>query len=297
MEAPNDVASESRAMEAHIDGASESAASAAEPESKRPRRSASARACTQNANYTASLSADCLPKPRPRPTGRVLIVHANNKPYGKGPAGRTSDDSAVGAAAVKAKASNRNFDFSCADYEAMRDSGQPYSGNPRVNKLLPLPRPTYTEFINRAQRAKMLDRLDFLFCAPDSPRPPRIDPAYEIVVWCGVSFRRFTRLWTPERSHFFSEAFQRRALATLCAAHRLRAQPPAGGGAHLGWLPTDLLIDIVAAAALKHEASKEDYDDLQTVVSGARHLFLPAPGSSGVRDHLFDACFGLYPQP
>ena len=27
---------------------------------------------------------------------------------------------------------------------------------------------------------------------------------YEVVVWCGVSFRRFTRIWTPERSHFDS---------------------------------------------------------------------------------------------
>ena len=59
-----------------------------------------------------------------------------------GPSGATSDDGAVGAAAVKAKASNKNFDFTCADYELMRDSGKPYSGDPRVNKLLPLPRPT-----------------------------------------------------------------------------------------------------------------------------------------------------------
>ena len=38
---------------------------------------------------------------------------------------------------------------------------------------------------------------------------------------------------------------------------------------------------------------EEDYDGLATVCSGARHLFLPAPGSSGNRDHLFDAVFGL----
>ena len=115
-------------------------------------------------------------------------------------------------------------------------------------------------------------------------------------MWCGVSFRRFTRLWTPERSHFFSAPFQRRALAVLCAAHRLRNQSPAeggGGGATLGALPTELLLDCIALSAGKHETSKEDYDDLATVCSGARHLFLPAPGSSGNRDHLFDAVFGL----
>lgn len=75
----------------------------------------------------------------------MLVVHANSKPYGTGPH-TTSDASANGMAAVKAKASNRNFSFTCAEYEAMRDSGKPYSGDPRVNKLLPLPRPTYTEF-------------------------------------------------------------------------------------------------------------------------------------------------------
>ena len=46
-------------------------------------------------------------------------------------------------------------------------------------------------------------------------------------------------------------------------------------------------------AAEKHEKAKADYDSLDTVCSGARHLFLPAPGSSGMRDHLFDAVFGL----
>ena len=138
----------------------------------------------------------------------------------------------------------------------------------------------------------MLDRLDFLYCAPDAPKAPRIDPrAYEVVVWCGVSFRRFTRVWTPERSHFFAEAFQRRALAVLCAAHRLRAERPAG--AHLGQLPVDLLLDVIAASAAPTERAKEDYDSIETVCSGARHLFVPAPGSSGHRDHLFDAIFGL----
>jgi hypothetical protein len=204
-----------------------------------------------------------------------------------------SDDVAVGTAAVKAKASNRLFSFSCADYEKMRDSGQPYSGDPRVNPLLPQPRPTYTEFINRAKRAKLLDKLDFLYCAADAPKPPRVSGAtYELVVWCGVSFRRFTRLWTPERTHFFPVSFQRRALAVLCAAHRLRESAPAA--AHLGALPHDLLIEIIANSADKKECAKEDYDDLQTVCDPrVRDLFLPAPGSSGMREGLFDAAFGL----
>ena len=38
---------------------------------------------------------------------------------------------------------------------------------------------------------------------------------------------------------------------------------------------------------------RDDYDDLATINGGARHLFLPAPGSSGNRERLFDACFGL----
>ena len=62
----------------------------------------------------------------------------------------------------------------------------------------------------------------------------------------------------------------------------------------LGDLPTDLLVDICAAAAGKEDSGKEDYDDLRTVCSGARHVFLPAPGSSGQRDSLFDAVFGLH---
>lgn len=53
---------------------------------------------------------------RPRPNGRILIIHANAKPYGTGPVSEKSDTTAVGVAAVKAKASNRNFSFTCADY-------------------------------------------------------------------------------------------------------------------------------------------------------------------------------------
>jgi len=211
----------------------------------------------------------------PRPSGRVLVVHANGKPYGRGAGGT--------------KASNREFSFSCAEYEAMRDSGRPYSGHPGKNKLLPLPRPTYTEFTNRAARSGMADRLDFLYCPADAPRPPRVDASYERVVWCGVSFRRFARVWTPERSYFFDAAFQARALAVLCCAASQRG----GAGASLGDLPVDILYDIIARSAEKGEAAKEGYDGMREVCSGARHLFLPAPGSSGVRDALFDAVFGL----
>ena len=88
----------------------------------------------------------------------MLVVHANDKPYGRGAGGT--------------KASNRNFDFSCSDYLKMRDSGVPYSGDPRHNKLLPLPRPTYTEFVIRAKKARMPDKLDFLFVRPSAPQPP-----------------------------------------------------------------------------------------------------------------------------
>lgn len=138
----------------------------------------------------------------------------------------------------------------------------------------------------------MVERLDFLFCPEDAPCPPRVDHSrYERVVWCGVSFRRFTRLWTPERSHFFSPSFQERALAVFLCAQRQRAE--GRGQACLGHLPVEILVDIVSHSAARHELAKEDYDDLPTVRSGARHLFLPAPGSSGLRDTLFDAVFGL----
>ena len=58
-------------------------------------------------------------------------------------------------------------------------------------------------------------------------------------------------------------------------------------------LPAEVLCDIIALAASKADARRDDYDDLATVRSGARHLFLPAPGSSGIREALFDAVFGL----
>mmetsp|Transcript_12493 Transcript_12493/g.27018 ORF Transcript_12493/g.27018 Transcript_12493/m.27018 type:complete len:145 (-) Transcript_12493:504-938(-) len=58
-------------------------------------------------------------------------------------------------------------------------------------------------------------------------------------------------------------------------------------------LPADLLYSIIAQSACRGDSTKEEYDDMQTVCSGARHLFLPAPGSSGLRDTLFDAVFGL----
>ena len=222
---------------------------------------------------TSEAAVQARPEPLPRPTGRVLVVHANGKEYGRGAAGH--------------KASNRDdFSFSAQEYVAMRDSRAPYSGDPRRNKLLPLPRPTYTEFINRARAARMLDRLDFLHVAADAPQPPpwASFARYERVVWCGVSFRRFARLWTPERHHFFVPEFQQRVLAVLCCAKR---------NAHLGALPLELLHAIVAASAGTTDARRDDYDDRATIESGARHLFLPAPGSAGVREALFDAVFGL----
>lgn len=217
--------------------------------------------------------------PLPRPTGRILIVHANGKEYGRGAGGP--------------KASNREFDFDAKDYVAMRDSGVPYSGNPRHNKLLPLPRPTYTEFVNRARSARMAERLDFLYVPADAPQPPAWASfaPYERVVWCGVSFRRFARLWTPERHHFFLPSFQQRVVAVLCCAQRARATAPAG--AHLGALPQEILHDILAASAGASDSRRDDYDDMAVVESGAQHLFLPAPGSAGVREALFDGVFGL----
>ena len=181
----------------------------------------------------------------------------------------------------------------------MRDSGKPYSGDPRKNKLLPLPRPTYTEFINRAKRAKCLERLDFLYCAADAAMPPRLAWAdYERVVWCGVSFRRFARQWTPERAHFFSAQFQRKAFTVLCAMkrqerERLQKSSPGKMPTSFGALPEELVHNIIARAATKSDCHHGEYDGLDVIVSKARHLFLPAPGSSADRDTLFDAAFGL----
>ena len=71
----------------------------------------------------------------------------------------------------------------------------------------------------------------------------------------------------------------------LCAAKR--------DARRLGALPFEVLCEVVALAASKSDARRDDYDDLATVRSGARHLFLPAPGSSGIREALFDSVFGL----
>ena len=213
------------------------------------------------------------------PTGRILIVHANDKPYGRGAGGT--------------KASNRAFPFSCKDYLAMRDSYAPYSGNPSKNKLLPLPRPTYTEFINRAKKARMPDRLDFMFCPASAPQPPRMDfHAYERVIWAGVSFRRFSKIWTPPRHCFFRPEFKARAVAIVACAWWLRRHgDPAT--CSLAGLPDELLFSIVAFSADKKDSRRDSYDDLDTVLGGAQHLFLPAPGSSGMRETLFDGVFGL----
>ena len=182
------------------------------------------------------------PRLRVVPKGRVLVIHANSKEYGTGAGG--------------SKASNREFSFSARDYLQMRDSGVPYSGNPKTNPLLPLPRPTYTEFVNRAKLARMPDRLDFLYCPADAVQPPpwRNFAAYERVVWCGVSFRRFARIWTPERHHFFQPTFQRRVIAVLCCARRARSQ---GTARHLlGALPDDILHDIIAASAERADSRR-----------------------------------------
>merc|ERR1712166_89794 len=221
------------------------------------------------------------------PRGRVLIIHANGRSYGKG---AVSDKNLKGAYA-HAAASNRNeFSFAAADYEQMRDSWRPYSGDPKVNKLLPLPRPTYTEFVIRARKAKVLDKLDFLYCRAEAAKPPKMDfSAYERVIWSGVTFRRFARIWTPERTHFFSAEFQRRALTVLCCAWRHQKE-----ARHLGMLSKDVLLTIIAETATKADSHRDSYDDLQAVCDRRlQHLFLPAPGSSADRDAVFDAVFGL----
>ena len=212
------------------------------------------------------------------PTGRVLVVHANVKEYGRGAKG--------------SKESNRRFDFSASDYLAMRDSGRPYPAH--RNPLLPLPRPTYTEFVNRARRARMLDRLDFLFVAPDAPQPPRASEVnyglYERVVWSGVSFRRFAKLWTPERHCFFKRDFRNRVFALLLSALRHRSRSQSCG---LDDLPEECLNSILAYSASEKDSVIDGYDSIATIHAGAHHVFVPAPGSSGIREALFDAVFGL----
>lgn len=254
---------------------SEEAPTAGDPRRSRPRR-----AC-RDATAAAAAAVPSLPL-----RGKMLVLHANGKTYGRG-GDRTlaGDDPRL----VAAKRSNReDFDFAAEDYLAMRDGGV-YSGDPRVNKLLPLPRPTYTEFINRARRAKALDRLFFAFCPPDAPHLPRLDyEDYDRVVYAGVSFRRFAKIWQHERHHFFKPEFQHRVFVMLLVRNRARAT-----GEVFGLLPDVLLHNILAFASSKKDARRDDYDDLATVNSGQRHLFLPAPGSSGIRDHLFDAVFGL----
>ena len=256
-----------------------------EPGRKRPRR-----ACTAPDYHKPKPSSDArddTPAPPSRPlVGRLLVVHANGKTYGTGGDSALTDD---GERVKAAKRSNReDFDFTARDYCAMRDGGV-YSGDPRKNKLLPLPRPTYTEFINRAKRARCLDRLDFVYCPADAPRLPALDyNAYTRVVYAGVSFRRFAQIWRPERHQFFKPDFQARVETLLAAAVRGRST-----GAALGRVPDVVLHDVLAFASSKGDARRDDYDDLATINGGARHLFLPAPGSSGNRERLFDACFGL----
>ncbi|KAJ1448296.1 hypothetical protein M885DRAFT_623582 [Pelagophyceae sp. CCMP2097] len=243
---------------------SDGAKASEEAPAKRPRRQ-----CNAAPKPAPSAGLNQPHRRGPALTGRLLVVHANSKPYGAGAGGT--------------KASNREFAFKSEDYLAMRDSGV-YSGNPAKNKLLPLPRPTYTEFVNRAKKAKCLDRLDFVYCAPDATSLPRLDyKAYQRVVYAGVSFRRFARVWTPERHPFFSRDFQDRALCFACCASRVK---------RVRSLPDECLYSIIAFAASKADI-RDGYDDLEVVHSGARHLFLPAPGSAGIREAHFDAVFGL----
>lgn len=255
---------------------------------KRPRR-----ACTLPKPPVASSDANDVNGAAPAPsrplTGRVLVVHANGKTYGRGAGGEVADGG-DGVRVKAAKRSNReDFAFSARDYAAMRDGGI-YSGDPRRNKLLPLPRPTYTEFINRAKRARASERLDFVYCPADATRLPAVAYAdYERVVYAGVSFRRFARIWSAERHRFFRPEFQRRVLAVLGVAARKRKT-----GSALGRVPDVLLHDIFAYASSKKDAARDDYDGLATINAGARHLFLPAPGSAGIRERLFDAVFGLH---
>mmetsp|Transcript_5498 Transcript_5498/g.6843 ORF Transcript_5498/g.6843 Transcript_5498/m.6843 type:complete len:87 (-) Transcript_5498:161-421(-) len=58
-------------------------------------------------------------------------------------------------------------------------------------------------------------------------------------------------------------------------------------------LPDCVLHSILAMSSSKVDSRREGFDDLEVVHSGAKHLFLPAPGSSGIREALFDAVFGL----
>ena len=142
-------------------------------EEEGPRRSRPRRACRDAPVQTLASTvpaAAAASQPSLPLKGKLLVIHANTKTYGRGgDTASAGDDHRL----VAAKRSNReDFKFAAKDYIAMRDGGV-YSGDPRENKLLPLPRPTYTEFINRAQRAKALDRLFFVFCPPDAPRLPR----------------------------------------------------------------------------------------------------------------------------
>ena len=205
-------------------------------EEEGPRRSRPRRACrdapvqTLAAAAPAAAAAVALAPLK----GKLLVIHANTKTYGRGGDTRPRDHHKVAASARTAKISNLRprTTSPCATAAC--------TGDPRENKLLPLPRPTYTEFINRAQRAKALDRLFFVFCPPDAPRLPRLNyRAYERVVYAGVSFRRFAKIWQPERHHFFKPQFQARVMAMLLARNRARRS-----GSAFGVLRTQLLHDI-----------------------------------------------------
>ena len=101
------------------------------------------------------------------------------------------------------------------------------------------------------------------------------------------------RVFEPfQRHHFFQPSFQARVFVVLCCALRQRTTLPSSTAA-LASLPTDLLHVILAASAGEGDSRRDGYDDMAAVESGCQHLFLPAPGSAGVREALFDGVFGL----
>ena len=72
---------------------------------------------------------------------------------------------------------------------------------------------------------------------PRRPRLPRLDyKAYDRVIYAGVSFRRFAKIWQPERHHFFKPEFQRRVQVLLLSSLRARRT-----GAALGRLPAECM--------------------------------------------------------
>ena len=117
----------------------------------------------------------------------------------------------------------------------------------------------------------MLDRLDFLCgCGCATAAAVGLVRAVQGVVWCGVSFRRFARLWTPGCRRCCPSSSS--ACSPCCAAPERNA--------HLGALPLELLHAIVTASADATDERRDDYDERATVQAARACLFLPAPGSA-----------------